>query len=78
MCYKTTPHISLVWYSENRTCAKKHKSNSKVDLYLFQYLNEPERDSLTLNRSPGGHLEPTQVWWQFISVHQVAAPRHLR
>ena len=33
---------------------------------------------LTLNRSPGVHLDPTQVWWQLISVHQVAAPHHLR
>jgi len=34
--------------------------------------------TLTLNRSPGVRLDLTQVWWQFISVHQVAAPRHLR
>jgi len=33
---------------------------------------------ITLNRSPGVRLDPTQVWWQFISVHQVAEPRHLR
>ena len=46
--------------------------------YGLGALAEKMHVPLTLNRSPGVHLDPTQVWWQFISVHQLAAPRHLR